>query len=57
MFGWSCSCLIQMDFPIKKLGILKWPEKNNFVIYEEVYRFMITFLIYKDNVFWVSQIL
>ena len=31
-------------------------RENNLVIYEDVYRLMITFFIYKDNVFRISQI-
>ena len=31
-------------------------RENNLLIYEELYRLMITFFIYKDNVFRISQI-
>ena len=50
-------CALEMDFPVK------WPEKNatmarknNLVLYKEVYRLMIKFFIYKDDVFQISEI-
>ena len=30
-------------------------RKNNLFIYEKVFRLVIMFFIYKDSVFWISQ--
>ena len=49
-------CVLEMDFPVKSLGLLQWSDINNHVIYEEIFRLMITFFNYKDNVTRVSQI-
>ena len=38
------------------VGNAKMAMKNTLVIYEEVYRCMITFIIYKVHVFQISQI-
>ena len=43
-------------FSDKIVGHATMDRKNNLVIYEEIHRLMITFFIYKDNLFWVSQI-
>ena len=43
-------CVFEMDFLVKYLDMLQWPEKNIHVIYEEMYRLMITFFNYKFNV-------
>ena len=40
----------------KVVGHAAMARRNNLEIYEEVYRFMITFFIYNDNVFHNSQI-
>ena len=40
----------------KVVGHAAMARRNNLEIYEEVYRFMITFFIYNDNVFHYSQI-
>ena len=40
----------------KIVGHAKIARKNNLVIYEEVYRLITTFFIYKDNAFRISQI-
>ena len=46
----------QNRFSGKIVGYAKIARKNNLVIYEEVYRLIITFFIYKDNAFRISQI-
>ena len=46
-------CVLKIDIPVL-VGNANMARKNNFVIYEEVYMFMITFFIYKDNVFQIS---
>ena len=48
-------CVLEVNFPVI-VGNATMARKNNFVIYEEVYRVMITILIYQDNVFQISQI-
>ena len=43
-------------FSGKIVGHATVARKNHLVIYEEIYRLMITFFIYKDDVFQISQI-
>ena len=42
-------------FSGKIVGYAKIARKNNLVIYEEVHRLIITFFVYKDNAFRISQ--
>ena len=46
----------RVRFSGKIVGHAAMARENNLVIYEEVYRFKITFFILKDNVFWIFQI-
>ena len=46
----------QNGFSDKIVEHAKIVRKNNLVIYEEVYRLIMTFFIYKDNAFRISQI-
>ena len=46
-------CVLKIVIPVL-VGNANMARKNKFVIYEEVYMFMITFFIYKDNVFQIS---
>ena len=55
MFGIVHVCA-RDGFSGKIVGHASMTRKNNLVPYEEVYRLMITFFIYKDNVFRISQI-
>ena len=43
--------VIEMDKSGKIAGHAKMTRKNKHIIYEEVYRLMITFFYYKDNIF------
>ena len=43
-------------FSGKVVGHATMARKNNLVIYEEEYKLMITFFIFKDNLFRISQI-
>ena len=61
MRNWECLVRVvhvcaRDRFSGKIVGNAKVAIKNNLVIYEEVYRFMVTFIIYKDHVFQISQI-
>ena len=44
------------EFSAKIVGHAKISRKSNLVIYEEVYRLITTFFLYKDNAFRISQI-
>ena len=55
MFGVVHVCA-RDGFSGKIVGHATMARKNNLVIYEEIYRLMITFSIYKDVVFRISQI-
>ena len=61
MRNWECLVRVvhvcaRDRFPVQIVGNATMATRNNTEIYEEVYRFMITFFIYKDNVFRISQI-
>ena len=43
-------------FPGNLVGHATIARKSNLVIYEEIYRLMIAFSIYKNYAFWISQI-
>ena len=55
MFGVVHVCA-RDGFSGKIVGHATMARKNNLVIYEEIYRLMITFSIYKNDVFCISQI-
>ena len=55
MFGVAHVCALD-GFSGKIVGHNTMARKNNLLIYEEVFMLMITFFIYKDNVFWIFQI-
>ena len=42
-------------FSGKIVGYAAMARKKTLLIYEKVFRLMITFFIYKDNIFWISQ--
>ena len=55
MFGVVHVCA-RDGFSGKLVGHATMARKNNLVIYEEMYRLMITFSIYRNDVFRISQI-
>ena len=55
MFGVVHVCA-RDGFSGKIVGHATMARKNNLVTYEKVYRLMITFFIYKDNLFRISKI-
>ena len=55
MYGVVHVCALD-GFSGKIVGHATMARKKNLLICEKVFRLMITFFIYKDNVFWISQI-